>query len=196
MYYVRKRIGHAGKRLLGLKYIPARYAQMYRDIARTQPKTILEIGTNDGLNAARMLKLADAKYYGFDLFEDMDEQTFSREFAIRVPTMAEVKHYLKRFDVSLFAGDTQKSLPAANLPKMDFIFIDGGHSEETVASDWEHCRKLMHDRTIVYFDDYPNWGIGPVVRAIEASGQYDVQITSEFDVFGERKFHLARVAVR
>jgi hypothetical protein len=86
---------------------------------------------------------------------------------------------------------------------MDLIFIDGGHSEETVGSDWANCEPLMHDQTIVYFDDYPRWGIGPVVDAIDRD-RYDVTITKEFDEFPDVfsgkselvRFHLARVCKR
>jgi hypothetical protein len=45
------------------------------------------------------------------------------------------------------------------LPKMDLVFIDGGHSTETVATDWENVKDLLHEKSIVFFDDYPNWGV-------------------------------------
>lgn len=214
LYYLRKRIVHGAKRLLGLKYVPDRYAPMYRDIVETRPGTILEVGTNDGLNAVRMMRLAmqsrpDASYYGFDLFEDLGDQDFRSEFALRAPSKAQVEQHLRSNGVAsaiLVAGDTRVSLNGADLPQMDLIFIDGGHSDETVTSDWKHCRKLMHDRTIVYFDDYPNWGIGPVVDAIDRQ-EYDVAIMAEYDEFTvnpefandgltTRKFQLARVARR
>jgi hypothetical protein len=58
--------------------------------------------------------------------------------------------------IKLFKGDTKKTLPAAipNLPKMDIIFVDGGHSLATVQSDFEHALKLAHDKTIILLDDY------------------------------------------
>lgn len=192
LYYSRKHLGHLAKRLLGLKYIPARYAPMYREIAERRPRTIIEVGTNDGLNAVRMLRLTDAAYYGFDLFEDLDSQTFRREFALRVPSRSEVEQYLKahRAKFKLYAGDTRVTLASADLPQVDFIFIDGGHSEETVQSDWDNCRRLMHENTVVYFDDYPLWGIGPVVDRIGSA-----EIMPEFDDFpGVGRLHLARVA--
>mgnify|MGYP001457844067 CR=1 FL=1 len=86
----------------------------------------------------------------------------------------------------------------------DLVFIDGGHSEETVASDWENVKHLLHEKSVVYFDDYPNWGIGPVVDGID-SGLWDIEVMEIEDEFladgqfgsevkGERmKFKFARV---
>ena len=49
-----------------------------------------------------------------------------------------------------------KTLPevSKNLPQMDFIYIDGGHSLETIKNDWDYTKNLMHKGTIVLFDDY------------------------------------------
>jgi len=45
-------------------------------------------------------------------------------------------------------------LSCKNLPLGDFFFIDGGHSLETIDSDWKNCKRLMHDRSIIVLDDY------------------------------------------
>jgi len=68
---------------------------------------------------------------------------------------AMIKQYTSA-KVSLFKGNTKKTLPATvdNLPKMDLIYIDGGHSTETTRNDWEYAQKLMGKHTVVYFDDY------------------------------------------
>lgn len=41
-----------------------------------------------------------------------------------------------------------------HLGTFDFVFIDGGHSIETVASDWNSVKDFMGDKTVVVFDDY------------------------------------------
>ena len=58
--------------------------------------------------------------------------------------------------VNLFKGDTNITLGKQHkkLPKMDFIFIDGGHSIKTIENDWKHSRMMMHEKTVVVFDDY------------------------------------------
>lgn len=214
MYYLRKSVGHFGKRLLGMKYLPDRYKPMMAEIRRIQPKRILEVGTHDGLNAVRMFKnipdgMANSSYYGFDLFEGLDDGLYKSEFSLRaLPKSTVHKHLLGSGikHVELFAGNTNETLAAADLPTMDLIFIDGGHSEDTVRSDWENCTRFMGPDTVVYFDDYPNYGIGPVVDAIDKS-QYDVQIMDDCDHFPAQKdfgypegqmleIHLARVTRR
>jgi predicted O-methyltransferase YrrM len=208
LYYFRRECGERIRELLGRRSVPKRYAEMYRDISAQRPRTLMEIGTHDGLNAVRMMRLtgSEASYYGFDLFEDLDETSYLREFALRPPSRRDVERHLRRCGVQvarLQSGDTRYSLARVTLPKMDFIFIDGGHSEETVASDWANCQALMHQRSVVYFDDYPRWGVGPVVDAIDRD-RYDVVITKEFDEFPDIfsngdtlvPFHMARVTLR
>ena len=42
----------------------------------------------------------------------------------------------------------------SELPIMDLVFIDGGHSIETIENDWKFTQKLMDKETIVIFDDF------------------------------------------
>ena len=39
------------------------------------------------------------------------------------------------------------------LPKVDFVFIDGGLRLETIANDWKYVEMVMHSKTIIIFDD-------------------------------------------
>jgi len=135
----------------------------------------MEIGTYKGETAERLIRAAQSnhdqvEYYGFDLFARVPANEFfptSKD----VPTLEEVKTRLDRTGakIRLFKGDTRETLPSLveKLPKMDFIFIDGGHSEETVRSDWENSRRLMHDRTLVVFDDMGLFGVTKVVESID-----------------------------
>jgi hypothetical protein len=193
VYYLRKRIGRAAKRALGLQtFPPGRYRHIYEEIERLRPKRILEVGTNDGINAVEMIRVArrsgvSVDYFGFDLFEALDRAELRREFSIRTRSRHEVARHLRRNGVSsaqLVAGDTRKTLPEAarTLAPMDLIFIDGGHSYETVLSDWTSVEPLISDTTSVFFDDYPNFGIGPVVDQIDRSA-WDVTIFPTVDRF-------------
>ena len=217
MYYLKKALKHWVKVSLGISPYPKRYEQLYQEVDMLHPRTICEIGTNDGINAVRLYQRAsqysnDVEYFGFDLFESIDNVTFMKEFSLTVPTKKEVDQFLGRKGVRkrhLFSGNTMESLPREKerLPKMDLVFIDGGHSEETVASDWENVKHLLHEKSVVYFDDYPNWGIGPVVDGID-SGLWDIEVMEIEDEFlvdgqfdseakGERmKFKFARVKPR
>ena len=129
----------------------------------------------------------DVVYFGFDMFESLTDATFLKEFALTVPSQKDVDKFLQRSGCirrHLFAGNTIETLNENKnkLPKMDLIFLDGGHSEETVASDWVNVQDLLHAGSVVFFDDYPNWGIGPVVDAIDRK-KWDVQILPIEDIF-------------
>ena len=192
MYYLKKTLKRLIKSSLGLHTYPHRYDQLLEEIDALRPKTILEIGTNDGINAARMVKRAskyhdDVVYFGFDMFESLTDATFLREFALAVPSQKNVDNFLNRNGCirrNLFAGNTIETLTAKKkqLPQMDLVFLDGGHSQETVSSDWSNVQDLLHSRSVVFFDDYPNWGIGPVVDNIDRK-KWDVQIMPIEDVF-------------
>ena len=132
-------------------------------IHRNKCKKIMEIGVADGENARTMVKVAiqsfspeEVEYYGFDLFEGN--------------RMEHVRQKLKETGCkfSLFRGDSVKTLSTVlkKLPRMDLVFIDGGHSYEIAKSDWENSRSLMHDETAVFFHNYGFSGVRRVVDNI------------------------------
>lgn len=179
-----------------------RYGYLYKEIRATKAQRILEIGTWNGDRAVKMIVAASKftrpesiDYYGFDLFEELERARFESEISKWPPTLQEVETKLNATGahIHLFKGDTTASLPVAvaALPKMDFIYIDGGHSLETIQSDWESASKLMHGKTVVLFDDY--WkdnikaGAKPIVDAIDTS-VYNVQILPIVDRFDNTDF--------
>ncbi len=128
-------------------------------------------------------------YYGFDLFEEMKEETFVKEISKNPITEEQTKIKLGETgaNIDLFKGYTSSTLPQAFplLPKMDFIFIDGGHSLDTVANDWQWCERLMHDNTVVIFDDYWNRddaGAKPIIENLDRN-KYEVAILNPQDKF-------------
>lgn len=171
-------------RRFGLDY-GLRYRQLYQIIKDKKPQNIMEIGVFNGKNAIRMLNInPDIKvnYYGFDLFEDLTSKDFEREVAIQPLSLKNVKNKLTektKANINLFKGDTTKlaKQDLTELPKMDLIFIDGGHSIETQWNDWLLVKDLMHARTIVIVDDYwnlPNSGCKFMLNKLDKQ-QYDVE---------------------
>ena len=172
-----------------------RYDRIAEEVKRIKPSTIVEIGTCRGDNAERMIRVAlwygNAEYYGFDLFEELNDETFGKE-ASRWPAGLEnvtarltgIKQRGRTPRVHLYKGDTTKTLAAEveKIGKADLIFIDGGHSYETVRADWENSLKLCHPGTVVFFDDYPNWGVGRLVDEIDRAN-WDVEIIAPGDYF-------------
>lgn len=143
----------------------------------------MEIGVHNGWGARHMITAAkrgdmQVEYYGFDTFcgTPKNEPEPNQNFV--VSNIKEIRKILSNLNVRfhLYKGNTQKTLPreVPNLPRMDFIFIDGGHSYETVESDWKNVKKLMHDGTCVVFDDYH--AFEGVTRAVNEIGGYNIRI--------------------
>ena len=135
----------------------ARYQRLLKLVREKQPKCIVEIGTHSGQRAINMLSLVPtARYYGFDLFEDATPETDAAEFNNKKRyTMITVWDRLSVWDVHLTKGNTRNTLPlfAPDRP-VDFVWLDGGHSVETIRSDWENIKKHLAPDAVVLFDDY------------------------------------------
>lgn len=139
---------------------PNRYGQILRLIDAFPPSTIVEVGTWNGGRAIQMasqaLRHRDAvTYTGYDLFDEADEGTDARELngKSRV-AYADVRQRLERFaelnagfTVELVKGNTRTSMTPK---RVDFAFVDGGHSVETIASDIAN----LEGSRIIVLDDY------------------------------------------
>lgn len=200
------------KKLLRIGNLPYRYDQLFNIAREISPLNIMEIGVWTGERAKKLISTASktndiskVNYYGFDLFETMDDNKFKKELSKQPPSIDEVKERLSKMgaNIHLYKGDTTKILPQVykSLPKMDLVFIDGGHSLETIKNDWLYSSKLMHEKTVVIFDDY--WsnrvdaGAKAIVDAIDCK-EYCVSILpvmDSFDVtsFGPLRIKLAKV---
>ena len=161
----------------------------------------MEIGTYDGVRAVQLMKgwlSGNSRrrifYYGFDLFEDLTQEMSKAELSKSKlpPAMKEVQLRMTEAlpwtaTVKLYKGNTRVTLVEAglHLPKMDLIFQDGGHSLDTVRSDWENARRLMHADTIYLFDDYyenrDDFGCGPLVRELALKTEYNVVLCDPLD---------------
>ena len=190
------------KHLFHAKGVAYRYDQLFDEIKIIKPVNIMEIGVWVGDRAKKMIKLASqfnptqsVNYYGFDLFEIMDNAKFKTEISKQPPNLEYIKNKLKETSASinLFKGDTTETLPkfVKQLPPMDLIFIDGGHSLETIANDWLYTSKLLHTGSVVIFDDYwpsrTDAGSKVTVDTIDR-GQYFVEILPITDFFPNTAF--------
>lgn len=186
--------------VMGFLCGPKRYRYLYDAIEEVKAKNIMEIGTWNGKRAAMMIETAkknhppvEISYFGFDLFEAMTQELYKEEISKIPPTQKEVTEKLNETGahIALFAGNTLSTLPrtVSKLPKMDFVFIDGGHALETIENDWKYTQDVMHEKTIVIFDDYWNdridGGAKPIVDAIDTN-VYDVTILPRVDSYDNR----------
>lgn len=139
-----------------------RYSQLNTIIDTVKPTTIVEVGTWNGLRALDMCRTAlkhnpNVHYIGFDLFETGTPEIDAAELnAKKRVSLEQVSKTLEGhgFSFELHEGDTKETLKNVTVPDDAFVFIDGGHSIETIKSDYEH---LKHCKTIILDDFYvPN----------------------------------------
>ena len=159
-------IKRAAARLLRLRLHQTRYDYLLHSFNLYQPRTMIEVGVWRGDRAIQFLSLARnlTWYAGFDLFEEMDSETFASE-KMGACHPQSFEHVKQRLDtasngncrIDLVQGSTHSTLPAFALKHagtFDFIYLDGGHSLETIANDWNCSKQLMSDKGRVVFDDY------------------------------------------
>ena len=165
----------------------ARYNQLYKVIKFNKPETIVEVGTYTGERALQLIQWAlkykpYVKYYGFDLFEDATSETDEAEFngkkshpiasevALRLQT---AKNEGLNFDFELHKGNTRDTLyNEGPWRAADLAFIDGGHSVETIKSDYEALKACK----CLVFDDYytpDKQGVGPDTKKVGCNSLID-----------------------
>lgn len=151
---------------------PTRYFHVAQEIERAKARILIEVGTWNGDRAIEMMEAAlravtsaAVVYHGFDLFEKITPEKSKEEMNVKAPNaFGEVSLKLGRWAQGkavawkLHQGDTRETLVAflhwAGAGLADFAWIDGGHSVETIARDWDVCRRLVRPGGIVLFDDY------------------------------------------
>ena len=142
-----------------------RYKQLSEMITFYKCESLLETGTYNG---GRAIQMADAAfehtdkvtYTGYDLFGTTTPELNQLEFNSKATNTTEavierLTEYAmekakegKTFEFKLIEGNTNQTLK--DKPTADFVFIDGGHSYDTVSHDY---KQLKHNK-IVVLDDY------------------------------------------
>jgi predicted O-methyltransferase YrrM len=169
-------------------------------IRKNKPKTILEIGVFNGAFSRRMLLNATnstngiVSYTGVDLFEDLSSEIYKKEISLWASKQDSVYKDLakiKNTKINLLKGYSRDVLPLLEgKMKFDLILIDGGHSYETVKTDFYFARNLISSNGAIFFDDYVNkqgvindgYGINKVVDDINRA-DYSVRISKNRDIF-------------
>ena len=185
------------------------------------PKNVLEIGVFCGVTARNTCDFLckingkDFSYVGVDLFgsdqskkKDEIEPTFLKDQKFSNPlkniyynyilkenlnSIESVSKLLKKYNnnVKLIAGDTNKVLKEINLQNIDFTFLDGGHSYQTVINDLTVLYESMKGKNkIVLCDDYGEASfIQEVKNAIDDfSNKNNVKINTIENRFAELIF--------
>lgn len=191
------------KRLSKLKY--NRYRNLFRIIKEQKSHNFIEIGVFDGATAFKMIRSSKKfhpknkiEYFGFDLFEEISKNEIVKEHSKKPLTFNFIKNMLEKTGahIHLFKGNTKETLPIFNNDEkdkyiqFDFILIDGGHSIETISSDWNNIKNLLNENTIVVFDDYytienkelKGVGCNSIVHGLDKN-IYDIKMLYPADTF-------------
>ena len=154
-------------------------------LSKHNPKNVLEVGVFCGVtarNTCDLLSKTNEKnfsYIGVDLFggdqsekKDEIEPTFLKDQKFSNPlkniyynyilrenlnSVQSVSKLLKEYkdNIRLIAGDTNEVLKEIDLQNIDFTFLDGGHSYQTVINDLTTLYGSMKDKKkVILCDDY------------------------------------------
>ncbi len=122
-----------------------KYAQLlYRLVKHFQPKQILELGTSLGITTAY---LASAK---------KDADVVTMEGSVAITFTAERNFQLLHLsNIKVVTGNFDHTLqPAiAQLPTVNFVFVDGNHRKEPTLNYFEQLLQKSTDSTVFVFDD-------------------------------------------
>ena len=169
-----------------------RYCYLLQVAKQKDPRTVLEVGVWRGDRSEQFLKTLPRleRFVGFDLFEGMDDERFEHERMGKCSpcSMEQVEQRLrgkarsKSCSIELIKGPTQETLPKFlddNKGNFDFIFMDGGHSIETVRNDWYYCERLLAPGGIIVLDDYllndSSAGVKTLVDELIEGGGYNIR---------------------
>ena len=160
-----------------------------------KPKNFLEIGVFCGVTARNTCDLLykingnNFSYTGIDLFggdkinsigeiapKFLLNQKFSNplkniyyNLILRenLNSIKSIQKFLRKYDknIKLIAGDTNSVLKEINLNNIDFVFLDGGHSYQTVCNDLTNLYEHMKDKKkVILCDDYGSESYIPEVE--------------------------------
>lgn len=133
-----------------------------------KPFNIMEIGVHQGERSREMLREANrhgrhrVHFFAFDLFEEWNPEKNAAEYGKPAPPLKSQSYRQLLFGFAnlkhlrICRGDSAIMLPQiiAELPKMHVIFVDGGHSLETINSDLTHALTLLDTGGVMILDDY------------------------------------------
>tara|TARA_B100000767_G_scaffold165444_1_gene154980 strand:- start:248 stop:877 length:630 start_codon:yes stop_codon:yes gene_type:complete len=170
---------------------------LLNEIDNYKPKNFLEVGVFQGVtsrNVCEKLNInnnGNFSFHGIDIFEDSNINVDNKEMTHKHSKLSNpFKHllfniilkknlfsiksiykFLNKFkdNVHLYKGYSNTELPKIDLSKIDMVFLDGGHSYETVSSDLSLILKEIKKGKVIICDDYDqkNYGVKKAVDELE-----------------------------
>lgn len=189
-----------------------RYEQLLRLIDIHKPKSIFEFGTWNGERAIQMIDVAqrhnkDVQYFGLDLFEDATPENDIAESNVKQHfSAAAVLERIKDatgIEPTLFKTNS-RTLDRDTRISCDFVFIDGGHSLETIQNDFD----LSRSSKVIVLDDYyapdehgkmldvSKFGCNKLVDSLQAAGiSVAIMPSTDRTLVGGKPHGLVQMAV-
>ena len=143
------RFGTKGKFRVKTTQIPSEINRLAAEVEKLRPKVIIEIGTYEGGTTLIWSQLASERVITCDINPPGPRGELIRAF----PPPA------SRCKVSILTGDSHSTDFAAEVEKevggaqVDFLFIDGDHTEAGVEADYRTYRHLVREGGIIAFHD-------------------------------------------
>ena len=159
-----------------------------------KPKNFLEVGVFQGVTSRNVcekmniINNGDFLFYGIDIFEDTNFEIDKKEATLKhnrisnpfknlifniilkkdLFSIDSIYKFLKKFKnkVFLYKGFSNTELLKIDLSSIDMVFLDGGHSYETVNSDLSIIINKIKKGKIIICDDYDQTGYG-VKKAVD-----------------------------
>ena len=162
-------------------------------VSINKPKNFLEVGVFQGVTSRNIceklneINKEDFTFHGIDIFEDTNNKIDNQEmttkhnkisnpfkhlifniiFKKKLFSLESIQDFLKKFkkNVKLYKGFSDAELLKIDMSKIDMVFLDGGHSYETVKNDISIILKGMKKGKIIICDDYDqvNYGVKKAV---------------------------------
>jgi len=126
-------------------------------VSDIKPRSFCEIGCHEGMTARWLCHsileyYPRLQYFGYDAFEEVSKEEHNGKSIPKqekiITRLEWLKRKYKHFQYSLIKGYTFDTL--ASPQKYGLVYIDGGHSYETVKHDYS----MLKDSKIIIFDDY------------------------------------------
>ena len=158
-----------------------------------KPKKFIEVGVFQGVTSRNVceklyeINKNEFTFHGIDIFEDTNDKIDSQEMTTKHNKLSNpLKHlifniilkknlfsiesiynFLKKFknNVKLYKGFSDTKLLEIDMSNIDMVFLDGGHSYETVKNDISLILKGIKKGKIIICDDYDqiNYGVKKAV---------------------------------
>ena len=164
------------------------------EIEKYKPANFLEVGVYQGVTSRNVCETLNKihknnfKFVGIDFFEDRNIDLDNKEMTVKhnkisnpfkhllfnlilkkdLNSLNSVKGLLKKFgtSVELLKGSSDVQLLKVDLQNIDFVFLDGGHSYETVSNDLKIITSKLKKNKIIICDDYDQVEYG-VKKAVD-----------------------------